>query len=89
MLTGDRAGVPPREGESDRGELASFLLFWLCHDVFEHSPRDTIKNELIPMVVLMSRGVSFPLDPIFLGGLYHHLDLVARDILQVDGDHEI
>ncbi|KAI3968766.1 hypothetical protein MKX01_028916 [Papaver californicum] len=64
----------------DCTEFYSFLAYCLGHDFFEYPKNDALKEEILNIVVLMSRGVTFPLDPMFLGGLYHHLDVLVSDL---------
>lgn len=70
----------PNGANNPRLQLAAFLVLWLCRDVFEYNPRDTIKLELFHMAILLSRRVSFPLAPMFLGHTYHLLDTLVHDI---------
>lgn len=61
----------PPPGACDRHVLAAFLSYWLSHEVFEYSPSDTVRDDLMIMAVLISRGISFSLAPMFLGGYFN------------------
>ncbi|RZC79235.1 hypothetical protein C5167_003432 [Papaver somniferum] len=75
-----RSYDPPTHGHSDDAELAAFLTYWLNHDFFECSPRDIIREDLFRIAVKMVRGISYPLSPMFLGGVSRHLDILISDL---------
>ncbi|RZC61327.1 hypothetical protein C5167_023070 [Papaver somniferum] len=86
--TTNKKGIPsivrsydsPTHGHSDDAELAAFLTYWLNHEFFECSPRDIIQEDLFRIAVKMARGVTYPLSPMFLGGVYRHLDTLISDM---------
>lgn len=55
--------LPPDHGQNNDAELAAFLAYWLIHDLFECPPKDIIRDVILHIAVLMSRGVTYPLDP--------------------------
>ncbi|XP_059658415.1 uncharacterized protein LOC132304701 [Cornus florida] len=59
----------------DSACLAAFLLSWLSRFIFPGPPDDGPCPDLIPLAVWLSCGNSFPLAALFLGTLYHELDL--------------
>lgn len=71
---------------SSRTELVAFLTYWLGHDLFEYSKKGTIKDEIIVMATLVSRGVTYPLAPMFLGGLYRHLDVLVYNLRRANDE---
>lgn len=80
---------PPSHGHSDDAELAAFLTYWLIHDLFECSPKDTIRDDILRMAVKMARGVTYPLAPMFLGGVYRHLDTLVSDVEIVNSQQHV
>ncbi|XP_026452302.1 uncharacterized protein LOC113352733 [Papaver somniferum] len=71
---------PPTHGHSDYAELVAFLVYWLIHDFFECSPKDTIRDDILRMATKMSGGITYPLAPMFLGLVYRHLDTLISDV---------
>lgn len=78
---------PPTHGHNDDAELAAFLAYWFNHDIFECSPKDTIRGEILRIAVQMSRGITYPLAPVLLGVVYRHLDALVSDV-EIANSHE-
>ncbi|XP_059655262.1 uncharacterized protein LOC132302424 isoform X1 [Cornus florida] len=70
-------------------ELAGFLAYWLDRYIFEGRPEDGLSREVFPLAAVLSRGISLPLAPMFLGTLYDRLDTVVSDCIRSVGRYDI
>ena len=60
---------------------AMFIALWLSKFLFSEFPGYRIKSVFFPLAICITRGISYPLVPMFLGHLYSQLDLVHADKL--------
>ncbi|KAE9452368.1 hypothetical protein C3L33_15731, partial [Rhododendron williamsianum] len=59
--------------------MAGFFSFFLSYYVLPNYPIDGVSPAVFPLAVLLARGQPVALAPLFLGSLYHQLDLVQAD----------
>ncbi|XP_059627519.1 uncharacterized protein LOC132270357 [Cornus florida] len=60
-------------------ELAAYVLCWLSKYVFPGTPDDVPLSRWCLIAVKIASGVVIPLGPLFLGILYHRLDMIAEN----------
>ncbi|XP_059656851.1 uncharacterized protein LOC132303569 [Cornus florida] len=58
--------------------LAGFLSYWLDRFIFEGRPEDGLNTRVFPLAAVLARGCAVRLAPMFLGTLYHRLDMIKE-----------
>ncbi|KAK9277971.1 hypothetical protein L1049_027528 [Liquidambar formosana] len=68
----------PGVGHESDYELEAFIAYWLCRHVLEGGPEDGINGWVFPLAIRLAGGTRLALAPLFLGTLYHRLDMIKR-----------
>ncbi|KAG5561577.1 hypothetical protein RHGRI_004580 [Rhododendron griersonianum] len=69
--------------------LAGFLVYWLSFFVIPDFPYEGPNQTVFPLAVSLARGDFVPLEPLFLGSLFHRLDQVHTDTERSMGRYDL
>ncbi|XP_059638711.1 uncharacterized protein LOC132280983, partial [Cornus florida] len=79
LIEEGRKGIPgPWVDHSS--SLAAYLLCWLSRYLFEGTSEDASQPRLVDLAVKLANGVKVAFAPLFLGTLYHWLNMVWEDM---------
>ncbi|XP_059636052.1 uncharacterized protein LOC132278267 [Cornus florida] len=84
---GDKSELPFVDGDKigHLAELAAYVLCWLSKYIFPGTPDDAPLSRWCLIAVKIASGIAIPLGPLFLGTLYHLLDMIAEDSTRSTG----
>ncbi|KAF7113508.1 hypothetical protein RHSIM_RhsimUnG0116700 [Rhododendron simsii] len=69
--------------------LAGFLVYWLSFFMIPEFPYEGPNHIVFPLAVGLARGDFVPLGPLFLGSLFHRLDLVHANTERSMGRYDM
>ncbi|XP_059639155.1 uncharacterized protein LOC132281474 [Cornus florida] len=77
FVNGDKIGHP--------AELAAYVLYWLSKYIFPGTPDNAPLSRWCLIAVKIASGIVIPPGPLFLGTLYHRLDMIAENSMRSTG----
>ncbi|GAV87957.1 PMD domain-containing protein, partial [Cephalotus follicularis] len=63
----------------------ALLAMWLSKFLFYNIPDNRVQGRFFPLAMKITQRKRYPLASLFLGCLYHHLDLIYDDELAENG----
>ncbi|GAV81251.1 PMD domain-containing protein [Cephalotus follicularis] len=75
------------DGYNSGCRLEALLAMWLSKFLFYDFPGDLMQGRFFPLAIKIAKGKRYPLASLFLGCLYHLLDLIHDDELKRGGHY--